>query len=70
MEHYPPLNPNLACKPSFFPVISIKKYNPLKIKALDESEIEVVGRIPIVISANEVNEGYLATKKNLMGHLY
>lgn len=34
MENYSPTNPNIACKPSFFPVISIKKYNPLKIKEL------------------------------------
>lgn len=50
--------------------INLITNNPLKIKALDESEIEVVGRIPLIISANEVNESYLATKKNLMGHLY
>ncbi len=43
--------------------------NPLKIQALDNSPIEVVSRIPIVIEAQEENFNYLKTKKDLMGHL-
>lgn len=44
--------------------------NPLKIKALEESSIEVVSRVPLVIKAQKENEGYLKAKRDLMGHLY
>lgn len=43
--------------------------NPEKIRALDESDIEVVSRVPIIIPANKTNEPYLDTKRDLMGHL-
>lgn len=43
--------------------------NPEKIKEMDDSEIDLVGRIPIVIKAGERNKDYLNVKKDLMGHL-
>ncbi|MFK7806459.1 MAG: GTP cyclohydrolase II [Saprospiraceae bacterium] len=44
--------------------------NPLKIKAMEESDIEVISRIPVIIPAQKENEGYLNTKRELMGHMY
>ncbi|MFY0601904.1 MAG: GTP cyclohydrolase II [Cyclobacteriaceae bacterium] len=43
--------------------------NPEKVKSFDKTLIEVVGRIPIEITPNEINESYLHTKKHEMGHL-
>jgi len=43
--------------------------NPLKIEALDESPIDVISRVPIIIPANQGNQGYLKTKQEEMGHL-
>lgn len=43
--------------------------NPLKIEAIDQSSINVVSRVPIVIKPNAENKAYLKTKKDLMGHL-
>lgn len=43
--------------------------NPDKVEALRRSPIEVVGRIPVVIPANDDNRDYLQTKQDLMGHL-
>ena len=43
--------------------------NPLKIKAFDGSNITVKSRIPIIINPNEVNQHYLRTKQENMGHL-
>lgn len=42
--------------------------NPDKILGLEESGIEVVNRVPIVIKPNPYNKYYLDTKENLMGH--
>lgn len=42
--------------------------NPLKVDAIDASEIELVSRVPLVIAANTENRAYLQTKKDLMGH--
>jgi GTP cyclohydrolase II len=42
--------------------------NPDKVEALRQSPIEVVGRIPLVIAANDDNRDYLQTKSALMGH--
>ena len=41
--------------------------NPNKLDSF--SDIEIVKRIPIIIPANEHNEGYLRTKKEKSGHL-
>ncbi|MEM1320742.1 MAG: GTP cyclohydrolase II [Bacteroidota bacterium] len=43
--------------------------NPDKIRALEESPIQVVGRVPVVIPPHKDNQAYLDTKKDLMGHL-
>lgn len=43
--------------------------NPLKIEAIDESPIEVMSRVPLIIPPKEGNHGYLKTKKDQMGHL-
>jgi GTP cyclohydrolase II len=43
--------------------------NPDKIRALEQSGIEVVERIPCVIAPVETTELYLRTKKQKMGHL-
>ena len=43
--------------------------NPLKIEAIEESDITVSSRVPIVIEPKAENEAYLKTKEELMGHL-
>jgi len=43
--------------------------NPLKINAIKNSSIEVVERVPLIITAQKENQGYLDTKQYLMGHL-
>ena len=43
--------------------------NPAKLQALAEHGIEIVERVPIEGTANPVNQGYLRTKANRMGHL-
>ena len=44
--------------------------NPAKIEGLEHYGVEVVERIPLSMSANPSNLGYLRTKKEKMGHLY
>jgi GTP cyclohydrolase II len=43
--------------------------NPDKVEALRQSSIEVVDRIPLVITPQSDNIDYLQTKQDLMGHL-
>jgi len=43
--------------------------NPKKIVGLEGYGLKVVERVPIEIKANEVNAGYLETKRDKMGHL-
>lgn len=43
--------------------------NPEKINAFDRSGIELIERIPIMISPKKENAEYLETKKNIFGHL-
>ncbi len=43
--------------------------NPLKRAGLEGYGLEVIGRVPIVIPPNELNERYLKTKADKMGHL-
>ena len=43
--------------------------NPKKIIGLEAYGLEVVGRIPIVVPANQENISYLKTKQEKMGHL-
>lgn len=43
--------------------------NPDKLRKLRNEGVEIVERVPVVISANEHNRGYLETKRERMGHL-
>ena len=43
--------------------------NPRKINFFENSEIEIVERIPAITKINKFNENYLQTKKNDLGHL-
>ncbi|MGH9899538.1 MAG: hypothetical protein ACRD4L_11900 [Pyrinomonadaceae bacterium] len=43
--------------------------NPLKIKALEETGLEIVERIPVELPAPSTAIKYLRTKKQKMGHL-
>lgn len=42
--------------------------NPLKVSAVEDSEVKVISRVPLVIKAKAENYNYLKTKKDLMGH--
>jgi len=44
--------------------------NPLKIQALKDQGINVVGRVPLTVGRNPFNEQYLKTKRERMDHLY
>lgn len=44
--------------------------NPAKIEGLERYGVEVVERIPLGISPNPSNLGYLRTKREKMGHLF
>jgi GTP cyclohydrolase II len=50
--------------------VALLTNNPDKMKKLLAEGVAVVDRIPIVIPANPHDEGYLAIKKEKMGHLY
>ena len=43
--------------------------NPRKIRALQEHDIEVVDRLPLIVSTNSHNERYLRAKRERAGHL-
>lgn len=43
--------------------------NPDKIKTIEESNITLLERVPLVIESNGDNERYMETKKDLLGHL-
>jgi 3,4-dihydroxy 2-butanone 4-phosphate synthase/GTP cyclohydrolase II len=43
--------------------------NPRKIVGLSAHGLEVVGREPIEIPANEVNHRYLEVKRDKLGHM-
>ncbi len=43
--------------------------NPMKLIGLEGHGLEIVGRVPVDIKANENNREYLATKKEKLGHL-
>ena len=50
--------------------INLLTNNPLKIEAFENSSIQVVNRIPLIIPPKKENKGYLKTKADLMGHLF
>ena len=43
--------------------------NPKKIIGLDGFDLKITGREPIEIKTNQVNEKYLTTKRDKLGHL-
>jgi 3,4-dihydroxy 2-butanone 4-phosphate synthase/GTP cyclohydrolase II len=43
--------------------------NPDKIDSIENSSIELVERVPLVIKAGDENRSYLETKRDFMGHL-
>lgn len=43
--------------------------NPQKLEIFKSSNVELVEHLPIIISPNEDNEGYLRTKQDIMGHI-
>ncbi|MBD3797759.1 MAG: GTP cyclohydrolase II [Campylobacterales bacterium] len=47
--------------------IKLLTNNPAKINSIEG--VEIVERIPIIMEANEYNEGYLNVKRDEMGHL-
>lgn len=49
--------------------IRLMTNNPRKIRLLKELGVQVTGRIPVLIQANEVNKGYLQSKRDRMDHL-
>jgi GTP cyclohydrolase II len=49
--------------------VNLLTNNPEKIKAIEESSIELNSRIPLQIAANEASREYLKTKKEYFGHL-
>jgi len=49
--------------------INLLTNNPLKMAAFENGPIELVDRIPLEIAPTSNSHGYLATKKNSMGHL-
>lgn len=49
--------------------INLLTNNPDKIKSIEESEIELVKRLPLEIKPIEANYKYLKTKKDELGHI-
>ena len=50
--------------------LSLLTNNPEKINALENSDLNLEDRVPLVSVAQEFNEDYMQVKKELMGHLY
>jgi 3,4-dihydroxy 2-butanone 4-phosphate synthase/GTP cyclohydrolase II len=44
--------------------------NPTKVVGLEGYGLEIIERVPIIITANKHNQGYLTTKAQKMGHLF
>jgi 3,4-dihydroxy 2-butanone 4-phosphate synthase / GTP cyclohydrolase II len=49
--------------------IRLMTNNPKKIVGLEGYGIEISERVPIEVGSNEINQKYMMTKKNKMGHL-
>lgn len=49
--------------------INLLTNNPDKIKAIEDSDIELVNRLPLEIKPIEANYKYLKTKKEELGHI-
>ncbi|MBV6653424.1 MAG: GTP cyclohydrolase II, partial [Mameliella sp.] len=50
--------------------INLLTNNPEKIHAFDDTDIELVSRVPLIIEPQKENFGYLKTKQDEMGHLF
>ncbi len=50
--------------------INLLTNNPQKIQAIDHSEIQVLGRVPLIIQPKLENIEYFRTKEEVMGHLF
>jgi GTP cyclohydrolase II len=44
--------------------------NPLKLEALAHGGLKHVERVPIEVGSNKINQDYLETKRDRMGHLF
>lgn len=49
--------------------IKLVTNNPLKLKAMEDLGIEVLDRVSMEVPCNINNQGYLKTKKEILGHL-
>jgi 3,4-dihydroxy 2-butanone 4-phosphate synthase/GTP cyclohydrolase II len=49
--------------------VNLMTNNPKKIEEIEKYGLKVAKRIPLEISPNKVNKGYLKTKKEKMGHI-
>ena len=49
--------------------IRLMTNNPKKIVGLDGYGLKIIERVPLEINANEINEKYLRTKRDKLGHL-
>ncbi len=50
--------------------INLLTNNPDKLSFVENSNIQLVKRIPLNIKANNINKSYLETKKSYFGHLF
>ena len=50
--------------------INLLTNNPDKLSFVENSNIQLVKRIPLNIKANKINKSYLETKKSYFGHLF
>jgi len=50
--------------------VDLMTNNPLKIKAIESSDIKVRKRVPVIIPPKRENYGYLKTKEEVMGHMF
>lgn len=44
--------------------------NPAKVGVVEELNVDITERVPIIIDSNPYNEGYLRVKKEQMGHIF
>jgi GTP cyclohydrolase II len=49
--------------------IELLTNNPEKLGSIEESNIELVRRVPLIMPTSKENEAYLKAKKDFMGHL-
>ncbi len=49
--------------------IRLMTNNPRKVVGLDAYGLEIVARVPLLIDETDANRGYLATKRDKLGHL-